>query len=272
MLNLSFAVVEIFIALWTNSLAVLSNSLHDFGDSFSLGLSWYFDRVSKKNRSDNFTYGYKRFSIVPVIINSVILSVGSAYILFQALQRVFNPQTIKAEGMIIFAIAGITINLIAYLRLRSGRTLNERSASLHLLDDVLGLSSVLVISLVMKFYYVPILDPILSIIITVFVLTKIFQNFKSANLILLQAVPEEIDLGSLKKKLEAIDGIKSIHDFHAWTLDGINHILTVHLVANDDKDLTRIKCKARELIEDSGINHPTIEIENSSESCELSKC
>lgn len=274
-LNLGFAIAEIFIGIWTNSLAVLSNSLHDFGDSFSLSLSWYFDKVSKKERSDSFTYGYKRFSIVPVVINSLILLFGSLYILYEAVIRIMNPQTIKADGMILFALAGMTINLIAFLRLRRGETLNERSASLHLLDDVLGLFSILVVSIVMKFYNVPILDPILSMLITLFVLSKIFQNLKSANSIFLQAIPKEIDIKGLEEKLTRIEGVISIHDFHAWSLDGINHILTVHLLTKKDLDFkqaTAIKCEARTLIEEFGINHPTIEVENQSESCELKAC
>ena len=274
-LNLAFAIAEIFIGLWTNSLAVLSNSLHDFGDSFSLGLSLYFDKISKKNKSDVYTYGFKRFSIIPVIINSLILLSGSLYILYEAIVRIITPQTTRADGIILFALAGMTINLIAYIRLKKGRTLNERAASLHLLDDVMGLFSVLVVSVIMKYYNVPILDPILSVMITLFVLSKIFQNLKSAKLIFLQAIPVDINVRKLGDKLAQIDGVISIHDLHAWSLDGENHILTVHLVTKDElsiKQVTSIKCEAKKTIIDAGINHPTIEIETRNELCDLSDC
>lgn len=274
-LNLGFAIAEIFIAVWTNSLAVLSNSLHDFGDSFSLGMSWYFDKISKKKRDETFTYGFKRFSIIPVVINSLILVFGSLYILYEAINRIISPEQTKAEGVLVFALIGMLINLIAFLRLKKGNSLNEQSASLHLLDDVLGLFAVLVVSIVIRFWNIPILDPVLSIVITLFIFTKIWQNIKSANLIFLQAIPKDLNIKELEIKLKELNGVVSTHDFHLWSLDGENHVLTVHLVVNGKPSIdkiTNIKCAAREMVEKFGINHPTIEIEMENESCELGHC
>jgi cobalt-zinc-cadmium efflux system protein len=275
LLNLGFAVFEIIIGIWTNSLAIISNALHDLGDSFSLGLSLFFEKVSRDKRSNTFSYGYKRFSVIPVIINSVVLLVGSVLIIYAAVNRIMNPQQIKPGGMIAFALIGMTVNFVAFVRLQKGKTLNEKAASLHLLDDVLGLLAVLIISIIMQFAYVPVLDPILSILLALYVVLKIFQNLKTANLIFLQAVPPEIDVEKLTCQLRQIEGVNNLHDLHAWTLDGISHIMTVHLVVRRDVTLEKarnIKCEAGRLIEDMGIGHPTIEIEVEGDECRLKAC
>ena len=226
-------------------------------------------------RSDTFSYGYKRFSLIPVVINSTILLIGSALVIYAAINRIMAPQEVKTGGMITFALIGMSINFVAFTRLQKGKTLNEKAASLHLLDDVLGLLAVLVISIIMKFAYVPILDPILSILMSLFVVLKIFQNLKTANLIFLQAVPPEIEVKELTQKLKGIKGVNSLHDLHAWTLDGINHILTVHLVVKAGltlDDVRDIRCEAVEHIQKFGIGHPTIEIEIEGEECKLKAC
>ncbi|MEI6222805.1 MAG: cation diffusion facilitator family transporter [bacterium] len=275
LLNLSFAIFELFIAYWTNSLSVLSNSLHDFGDTFSLGLSYFFDKVSQRERTSTFSYGFKRFSIIPVVVNSLILLVGSLFILYEAVTRIISPQAVKTDGMIAFALLGMVVNFIAFIRLRSGKTLNEKAASLHLLDDVLGLFAVLVGSVVMKFFDVPILDPILSLLITLFVLSKLVQNLKSANAIFLQSVPDGVDITQLEVLLKKLEHVVSVHDIHAWSLDGIHHVLTLHLVIENGlslRDAELVKGEARKVIERLGIGHPTIEIESENEHCHLVGC
>lgn len=263
LLNLGFASAEIVLGLWSNSLAILSNSLHDFGDTFSLGLSWYFDRLSKRERTDTYSYGYRRFSLIPVIVNSTILLIGSGLVAYEAINRILAPQESRTEGMIAFAAIGMVINFIAYVRLRRGASLNEKSASLHLLDDVLSLGAILVVSVVMRFTEVRVLDPILSVAITVFVVVKILRNVRTSGLIFLQGVPRHIDVQSLRDSIAAVDGVQAVHDVHVWSLDGEVDIFTGHVVAGASalRDPDRLRGRVREALRQHHVEHSTIELE-----------
>ena len=175
-LNLGFSIVEIIGGFLTNSVAILSDAVHDLGDSFSLGLAWYFQKFSRKQRDKNFTYGYKRFSLVGALINSIVLIAGSVLILSEAIPRIFNPQQADAGGMFLLAILGIIVNGIAVVRLRKGSSLNEKVVSLHMLEDVLGWSAVLIGAIIMKFTNLYIIDPILSVLISFFILFNVFKK------------------------------------------------------------------------------------------------
>ena len=168
-LNVGFALIELIGGLYTNSLAILSDALHDLGDSLSLGLSWYFQKISKKGRTKNFSYGYKRFSLLAAIINSIVLVTGSIIIITHAIPKLLSPTETNSKGMLLLAILGIVINGAAVLRLQKGKSLNEKVVSLHLLEDVLGWVAILIGSIFMMYFDAPFLDPLLSIGITLFV-------------------------------------------------------------------------------------------------------
>jgi len=174
-LNLSFTVIELVGGLLTNSMAILSDALHDLGDSVSLGLAWYFQRIAQKKSDLSYSYGYKRFSLLGAFINSLILSVGSIFILVEAIPRLFDPKQPDASGMIILAIIGVIVNGFAVLRLKKGKSINEKVVSLHLLEDVLGWLAVLIGSIVMYFFNLPVIDSLLSIGIAIFILLNVLE-------------------------------------------------------------------------------------------------
>ena len=175
-LNFAFTIIEFIGGVLTNSMAILSDAVHDLGDCITLGFSWYFQKVSKKPRTQDFTYGYKRFSLLGAVINSVILLVGSVVILINAVPRLFNPQQPDVKGMLLLAVLGVVINSIALFRLRKGSSINEKVVSLHMLEDVLGWVAVLIGAGVMYFVDAPIIDPILSIAIALFILVNVFRK------------------------------------------------------------------------------------------------
>jgi len=273
-LNLGFTIIEIIGGFWTNSIAIISDALHDLGDSLSLGLSWFLERYSRKKKDEKYSYGYRRYSLFAALINGLILIIGSVFILFEAIPRLFNPQQLNAKGMLFFAVAGIIINGIAVLQVRKGKSLNERIVSLHLFEDVLGWAAVLIISIVMIFKNIPVLDPILSILITIYILYRVIINLKKTFSIFLQAVPEGISIREIEDKLLKIDGVVNVHHTHVWSMDSLNNVLSVHIVVKDSTSVDKIaeiKRKVREII--SSMNpipiHSTIEIEYEHEFCEL---
>ncbi len=274
-LNLFFTIVEFVGGAITNSVAILSDAVHDLGDCISLGMSWHFQHISKRAGNKVYTYGYKRFSLLGAIITSVVLAIGSFLIIAKAVPRLFHPEQPDARGMLLLAVLGVIINGAAVLRLRKGHSINERVVSLHMLEDVLGWLAVLVGAVVMLFANLPILDPILSIAIAFYVLTNVYRNVKESLQIILQAAPAAIDTDDVIRIVSDIPEIESVHDVHVWSTDGQYNIMTVHVVLNKEKslpELHELKEKIRRKLQSVGIQHVTIEFETDKEDCSMEGC
>jgi len=273
-LNLFFTLLEIVGGFFTNSMAILSDAVHDLGDCLSLGLAWYFQKVSGKGSDSSYSYGYKRFSLMGAVINSIVLIVGSIFILSAAIPRIFHPEKTQAAGMFFLAIVGVLVNGIAFIRLKKGSSLNEKVVSLHFLEDVLGWVSILVGAVIMYFFNAPFIDPILSVGIACFVLFNVFKNIRQTLHIILQGIPADIDIDELSGELQQFKGIEDIHDLHVWSVDGNYNILTVHVVMNktlETDKITELKSKIRNTLKEKGIQHATIEFETSDERCDFEK-
>lgn len=275
LLNFIFTIVEIIGGLWTNSIAIFSDALHDLGDSLSLGLAWFLDNYSKKGPDQKFTFGYARFSLLGALINSVILVGGSIFILTRAIPRLFNPQTVKPKGMIVFALVGIIVNGIAAWKMRSGSSMNEKVVTWHLLEDVLGWAAVLVVSIILLYKKLPILDPILSIGITSYILYNILQRLKEVLDVFLQGTPEGISVEKLEKKIAKHTAVVSVHHTHVWSLDGEYIFLSTHLEVLDNcerDEIIKLKSNVKSLLKEENIDHITLEVEYRCEECNSIDC
>lgn len=276
-LNLFFSIFEIIGGIITNSVSILSDAIHDFGDSISLGMAWYFQHISSKKSDKHYTYGYKRFSVMGALITSIVLIIGSVIILTEAVPRLFHPEATHAKGMILMAIIGIAINGAAMFQLKKGDSLNEKVVSLHFLEDVLGWVAVLIGAIVIYFFpNLTIIDPILSIAIAIFVLKNVYHNIREISRIILQGTPHNIETEELKEKILEIDkNILSIHDFHLWTVDGNYNVLTMHVVLSQMKnknELAELKEKIRNNLKELNVEHTTIEFETAGEKCCFEDC
>lgn len=274
-LNAVFALIEIAGGIFTNSIAILSDAFHDLGDSVALGLAWYFQRISTKKRDDIYTYGYKRYSLVGASLSAVILLIGSVIIIFKAVPRLIAPEPVHIQGMMYLAIVGIIINSLAMLRLKSGNSQNEKVISIHLLEDVLGWVAVLIASIVMRFYDIPILDPLLSLSITAFILFRVFGNMRQTFRIFMQAAPSEEQVDHFRSYLAKIKGIVDLHDLHFWTMDGSYNVASLHVSVDPDLNFSEteiIKQEVRTYLKNEGFAHTTIEIEPVGKLCELHDC
>ena len=267
-LNLAFAVLEIGGGLWTNSMAVLSDALHDFGDSVALGLTWHFARVSERKGDETFTFGYRRFSLLGALVMSFILFAGGLVVLSRAVERLLTPVASNAAGMIYLAVSGIAINGIAALRTHGGRGLSERVVTWHFVEDVLGWLAVLVAGIVMSFTEIRILDPALSILITLYVLWNVGRRLKDTLVILLQGAPPDVSVAQVEDVIRSLSGVCDVHHTHIWTQDGERHVLTTHVVADEGTTLGGtgdLRRRIRESLEPLGILHATIEVERESD-------
>lgn len=271
-LNLGFTLMEIVGGFLTNSVAIISDALHDLGDSFSLGLSWYLQKKSRQASNEIYTFGYRRFSLLGALINSLILIVGSVFVVIEAIKRIASPEVSDAKGMLVFAILGLLVNGYAALKVSKGKSMNEKVISWHLIEDVLGWAAILITAVVMLFFNVPILDPLLSIGITVFVLWNVVKRLKETLYVFLQAKPNEIDLQKIERNIQQIRGVANTHHAHVWSEDGEHHVFTIHLKLEklqNVSDIYRIKKEVKSLLSNYSFSHYTIETELNEEDCGL---
>ncbi|AKG05404.1 cation transporter [Salimicrobium jeotgali] len=273
-LNFFFTIIELIGGLLTNSIAIISDALHDLGDSLSLGLAWFLQRYSNKDQSNNYSFGYKRFSLLAALTNSVVLITGSIFILTEAVPRLWNPETPSTLGMIGLAVLGIIVNGAAVFRLRGGDSMNQKVMSWHMLEDVLGWAAVLVVGIVMTFFDLPILDPLASIGITLFILYNIVINLIKTMRLFLEAVPESVDFDRITREIRNVPEVKSAHHTHLWSLDGENHAFSTHAVVAAEatkEEVCRAKKAITSILEDIRLDHITIEIEYEDELCSMAE-
>jgi cobalt-zinc-cadmium efflux system protein len=268
-LNISFSIFEFFGGLFTNSVAILSDSIHDLGDAFSIGVSYFMEKKSKKKANNKYTYGYIRYSVLGSVITTTILLVGSVLVIIGAIQRLFKPVEVNYQGMIIFAIIGVILNSLAAFVTREGDSLNQKSVNLHMLEDVLGWIVVLIGAIVMNFTDIKMLDSIMSIGVALFILINALKNLKTVVDIFLVKTPSDIDIDELKEHLLEIKDVDDIHHIHVWSIDGYNNYATMHIVTKA-KDTKKVKEEIREELEEHNICHAILETED--EVCDDKEC
>ena len=271
-LNLGFTVFEIIGGFYVNSVAIMSDAIHDLGDSFSLGVSWYLQEKSKKKASKSFSFGYRRFSLLGALINSVVLITGSIFVIFEAVDRIIEPQYSDAKGMLFFAIIGIAVNGYAAWKMSTGKTLNERIISWHLIEDVLGWVAVLIVSIVLLFKDIQYLDPALSLLITVYILWNVIERLKETLFVFLQGNPKDVNVEMIEQAFLNVENVKSVHHTHLWSLDGENHVFSSHVKLeslDNINDLITVKKKLKNVLKEYNLEHYTIETEVEDEQCDL---
>ena len=269
-LNLAFSIFEFLGGIFTGSIAIISDSIHDIGDASSIGISYFLERKSKKQPDDKYTYGYTRYSAIGGFITTLILLIGSILVIYNAIKRIVFPTVINYSGMIIFAILGVIINSLAAFFTRVGDSLNQKAVNLHMLEDVLGWIVVLIGAVVMKFTDFTIIDPLMSIGVALFILITSVKNLCEIFALFLEKVPDGISVQEIKEHLTKIKCVLDVHHIHIWSMDGQHNYATLHIVT--DTSNYDIKEKIREELREHGIFHSTLEFEKSDENCSEKEC
>lgn len=269
-LNLLFSIFEFIGGAITGSVAIVSDAVHDIGDAVSIGASYFLERKSKKQPDETYTYGYARYSVMGSFITTGILIFGSLAVLYNSVLRIFNPVPINYSGMILFAVVGALVNFAAAMFTKDGDSLNQRAVNLHMLEDVLGWIVVLVGAVVMKLTNISVIDPIMSIGVSVFILINAFKNLKEIENLFLEKIPSGISIDDIKAHICEIDGVLDVHHIHIRSLDGYNNYATMHIVT--DKDGHEIKENVRKELESLRIVHTTLELEAPDEHCHTREC
>lgn len=267
-LNLIFAGIELVGGYWTQSLAITSDALHDFGDALSLGLGYFLQRKSSAGPSEQFSYGPRRLSLLSALISGVVISVGAVFIAVESIRSFNVEREPHSTGMMLLAVLGIAVNGFAAWRLGHGQTQNEKVLSWHLIEDLLGWVAVLVGSVLIYFLGWKWLDPLLALGISAFILYNVVRGLIETTNLFLQANPNREGLRTFREQVEALPEVFETHDVHFWSLDGVRHILSLHTVLHDVNTAEVVKEKVRKVAAGSlGDCHVTIEIESTNEHC-----
>jgi len=262
-LNLSFSVVEFIFGGIFNSSAVLADAVHDLGDALAIGLSACLETISNRHEDKRYTLGYKRFSLLGAMLTALILLTGSVMMLLENIPRLLSPQPVNYQGMLWLGILAILINLLASLIVRKGQTKNEAILTLHFLEDILGWLAVILVAgilYVTDWYF---LDPLLSLLISSFILWKAIPRFWSTLKIFLDAVPEGVETAELEKELAALANVKSVNQLSIWSMDGLENDAIVHICLEDWSQMVETKDAVRHLLRDRGVHNITIEVDAS---------
>ena len=270
-LNLSYAIVEFIAGGIFGSSAVLADSVHDLGDAIAIGISALLETISNREEDRHYTLGYKRFSLLGALVTAVILITGSILVILENIAKIFHPQSVNDEGIFWLGIIAITINVLASLVIRKGQTKNESILSLHFLEDTLGWVAVILMAIVLRFTDWYILDPLLSIAISFFILSKAIPRFWSTLKIFLDAVPEGVDIQKIKTDLAELDHVASINQLNLWTMDGLEKNAIVHVCLKEMEHMETCKESIRIFLKDCGFQNITIEVDVDLESHQAHK-
>ena len=240
--NLAFNILVIAGGLATNSMAILADCIHYMADTISIALAWLLEHVSQRESTDNYSYGYQRFSILGAVIISVFVIIMAFVILSEAIPRLFSPEGVDAQGMLVVAIIGIIFKSVSVYRLHDGETFNERAILIHQLGDIFEWVAILILSVLLIFWDgAPYLDPFVSIGIAFWLIFNLGRNLYTSLEVLLQKTPDNFDVGEFKDRILAIEGVLGIEDFHIWSLDGIDSVMTLKVNVDFSKNVERIK-------------------------------
>ena len=270
-LNLSYAIVEFIAGGIFGSSAVLADSVHDLGDAIAIGISALLETISNREEDRHYTLGYKRFSLLGALVTAVILITGSILVILENIAKIFHPQSVNDEGILWLGMIAITINVLASLVIRKGQTKNESILSLHFLEDTLGWVAVILMAIVLRFTAWYILDPLLSLAISFFILSKALPRFWSTLKIFLDAVPEGVDIQKIKTDLAELDHVASINQLNLWTMDGLEKNAIVHVCLKEMEHMETCKESIRIFLKDCGFQNITIEVDADLESHQAHK-
>jgi len=260
LLNFIFSIIEIIGGLLTNSTAILSDAVHDLGDSLALALSFITERLSNKEPTKKYPFGFKRVSLIGAIINILVLSVGTGYIISEAMISLKNPQEVDSIGMLWLALLGIAINGAAVFKMKGSQKILDKTVIMHLLEDLMGWVAVLFVSIIIFHTNWYILDPIISLFIALIIVRNIWKNSKQVYSIIMQSIPDEDLYNEISQHINSIEGILTIDEFKLWSLDGEEHIASIKLSIKHNSMANKIRLEVKETFSNHSIDQNTVEV------------
>jgi hypothetical protein len=263
LLNFSFAIIEFIFGLLFHSSAVLADAIHDTGDALAIGLSTFFEKISTRKEDRNYTLGYKRYSLLGALLTSVILLVGSTLVIVENVPKLLAPEKVNYDGMLVLGIVAIAVNTAASRVVSHGHSHNESILSLHFLEDILGWLAVILVSLILRFTDWYFLDPLLSLVIAGFILSKAMPKFWENIRIFLDHVPSDVDLSQLYQEIAVLENVRAITQLNVWTTDGLEKYAMLHICLENPNLLAETQIVLRQKLLAYGIAKVTIQTDES---------
>ncbi len=274
LLNLAFSIVEAIGGILTNSISIISDSLHNLGDSITIGINYIFEKKSKKLPNKEYSYGYLRYTMLGSLIASFILLVGSVVIIYNVVPRLIKPLSVNYDAMIIFGIFGLLINLYATIKIMRSKE-KDKKINTHMIEDTVIWLFILTGSICIKVFDLVIIDPILSLLIAVYILYQVYKYMKNIYNIFMEKVPKNVKIDEIKKDIENNENVDNVHHIHIWSMDGVNNYMTAHIHLNkvlSEEEIIKTKNDVKNKLKEDKINHITLEVEYFNEKCDSSKC
>ena len=263
LLNFSFAIIEFIFGLLFHSSAVLADAIHDTGDALAIGLSTLFEKISTKKEDRNYTLGYKRYSLLGALLTSVILLIGSTLVIVENVPKLFAREKVNYDGMLILGIVAIAVNTAASRVVSHGHSHNESILSLHFLEDILGWLAVVGVSIILRFTDWYFLDPLLSLVIAGFILSKALPKFWETIQLFLDHVPSDVDLTQLYQEIAVLENVRAITQLNVWTTDGLEKYAMLHICLENPNLLAETQVVLRQRLLAYGIAKVTIQTDES---------
>ncbi len=267
LLNLVITVVEIAGGILSGSLALLSDALHNLSDTFATFIAYMATIIGKREANQKKTFGYKRVEILAALLNAVILIVTSTFLLKEAWERWNDPQPINSMIMLVVAMIGLLANVYAAIILKKDahKSINVRAAYIHLIGDSLSSVVVIIGGVLIQIYKVYWIDPVITVLISIYIIRSGFVILKQSVDILMQSTPDHLDLSKIKRMVEQVPDVSNIHHLHAWMLTDSEIHLEAHIELNKDLKLSQVKGTHQEieymLLTDFNVNHVTLQFE-----------
>ncbi len=274
LLNLVFSIIEAIGGLLTNSISIISDSLHNLGDSITIGITYFFEKKSKKLPNKEYSYGYLRYTLLGSLIASFILLVGSVVIIYNVVPRLMTPQEVNYDAMIIFGIFGLLINLYAAIKVIRSKE-KDKKINTHLIEDSVIWLFLLIGSICIKVWNLIIIDPILSLLIAVYILYQVYKYMRNIYNIFMEKVPKNIKVDTIKNDIEENENVDNVHHIHIWSMDGVNNYMTAHIHLNkvlSEQDIINVKNSIKNKLREDKISHITLEVEYFNEKCDEEEC
>ncbi len=273
-LNLLITIAEVVGGLLSGSLALLSDAVHNFGDTTSLAVSYFAQSYGKKEANLRKTFGYKRIEVIAAFFNLIVLALISLVLIKEAAERVIDPQPIRGGLMLVVATVGLLANLATALLLHrdSRHSLNVRSAYLHVISDAASSVGVVLGAVVIIKFNALIVDPLITIAIAVFILYQVYHMLRASADILMNSVPPDVDVERVVRAMEGVELVQDVHHVHIWSLDEQTVALEAHVVIDTESvgDMNRVRAQTKALLAESfGITHSTLELEIGGPDCLL---
>ena len=273
-MNFIFVIAEFTVGYISNSIGLMSDAGHNLSDVASMGLALFACILATRHANGKYTYGYKKSTILVSVANAVILLVAVALIMIESISKIIRPENVEGDWIIITAAIGVLINGFTTWLFNKDRKkdLNIKATYMHMLADTLVSVGVIISGVAIKFTGWNIIDPIIGLVIALIILHSTWDILRESIRLALDGTPEQFDIEDISSRMQSVEGVENVHHIHIWAISTTEYALTAHVVISSLNDLTAIKTRLKEVLDEAGIRHSTLEFEDAAHRCQDETC